>query len=892
MALAGTEISKRYDSKQVEDKWYAFWKKNGFFRAEVTSGKKSFCIVIPPPNVTGVLHMGHALDETLQDILVRWKRMQGFNALWIPGTDHAGIATQNVIEKRLSQEGLTRDSLGREKFLKYAWKWKEEYRSRIISQLKRLGTSCDWSRERFTMDKDYEKSVKEVFVKLYKNKLLYRDNYIVNWCPRCQTAISDIEVERKELEGSLYYINYPLEQSNDQIVIATTRPETMLGDTAIAVHPQDKRYKRFIKKIVVLPIIGRKIPVISDERVDSSFGTGAVKVTPAHDPVDYEIGLAHNLKQVVVIDEKGRMNKNAGAYNGMDRYSCREKLVEDLKKEGYLLKIENHLHNVGHCSRCHTVVEPLVSKQWFVSMKSLAQPAIKAVTSGKIRFSPPRWEKVYLNWMENIKDWCISRQIWWGHEIPAWYCNNCGEIIVGIEKPLKCGRCKSMDLEKDSDVLDTWFSSALWPFATMGWPNQTKELGYFYPTTVLVTGYDIIYFWVARMIMMGLQFMDNIPFERVYLHGIVRDSSGKKMSKSAGNVIDPIDLVNQYGADTLRLALAELSTLGGQDILLTTTRIEGARNFCNKLWNAARFSITNLAGYKNLNIDLTSHNLASDDWFILTKLNQTIVSLTESLKRYKFNEAASEIYNFFWHEFCDWYLEIIKHRVSERTSCSAARAVLFHVLKQSLKLLHPFIPFITEEIWQNLRKTIDPDLDKSIMISSWPEPDSRYVNLEETNKAVLKYEVINVGRNLRGDWNIPLSEDLNYIVKTTSIEEEKTLSSDRIGMQRLLHATDVKIGYNIKVSSPFPSDLTKSGIAIFLCLGDKFDFASEKNRLEKKIAKLEEEFEKIGRKIDNQDFLGKAPKDVIENQHKKREMISKNRIKLIENLDRVKSFLE
>ncbi|MDO9464956.1 MAG: valine--tRNA ligase [bacterium] len=891
MVLVETEISKKYDSRQVEDKWYSFWEKNGFFHAKVTSGKKSFCIVIPPPNVTGVLHMGHALDETLQDILVRWKRMQGVNALWIPGTDHAGIATQNVIEKRLSQEGLTRDSLGREKFLKYAWKWKEEYRSRIISQLKRLGTSCDWSRERFTMDDDYARSVKEAFIRLYKNKLLYRDNYIVNWCPRCQTAISDIEVERKELKGSLYYLNYPLEQSNDQIVIATTRPETMLGDTAIAVHPQDKRYKRFIKKVVILPIIGRKIPVISDERVDSSFGTGAVKVTPAHDPVDYEIGLAHNLKQVVVIDEKGRMNKNAGVYNGMDRYSCREKLVEDLKKEGYLLKIESHLHNVGHCSRCHTVVEPLVSKQWFVSMKSLAQPAIKAVTSGKIKFSPPRWEKVYLNWMENIKDWCISRQIWWGHEIPVWYCSNCGEIIVDIEKPLKCGRCESMGLEKDSDVLDTWFSSALWPFATMGWPNQTKELGYFYPTTVLVTGYDIIYFWVARMIMMGLQFMDKIPFERVYLHGIVRDSSGKKMSKSAGNVIDPIDLVNQYGADTLRLALADLSTLGGQDILLTTTRIEGARNFCNKLWNAGRFSITNLAGYKNLNIDLTSHNLASDDWFILTKLNQTIVSLTESLERYKFNEAASKIYNFFWHEFCDWYLEIIKHRMSEGTGCAAARAVLFYVLKQSLKLLHPFIPFITEEIWQNLRKTVAPDLDKSIMISSWPEADSRYVNLEETNKAMLKYEVINVGRNLRGDWNIPLSENLNYIVKTTSIEEGKALSSDRIGMQRLLHATDVKIGYNIKVSSPFPSDLTKSGIEVFLCLGDKFDFASEKNRLEKKIAKLEEEFEKIGRKIDNQDFLGKAPKDVIKNQHKKREMISKNRIKLIENLDKVKSFL-
>ena len=892
MALTGTEISKRYDSKQVEDKWYAFWEKNGFFRAEVTSDKKSFCIVIPPPNVTGVLHIGHALDGTLQDILVRWKRMQGFNALWIPGTDHAGIAGQNVMEKRLSQEGLTRDSLGREEFLKYAWKWKEEYRNRIISQLKRLGTSCDWSRERFTMDDDYVKSVKEAFIRLYKNKLLYRDNYIVNWCPRCQTAISDIEVERKDVEGHLYYINYPLEQSNDQIVVVTTRPETMLGDTAIAVHPQDKRYKRFIKKVVILPIIGKKIPVISDERVDSSFGTGAVKVTPAHDPVDYEIGLAHNLKQVVVIDEKGRMNKNAGAYNGMDRYSCREKLVEDLKKEGYLLKIENHLHNVGHCSRCHTVVEPLVSKQWFVNMKTLAQPAIKAVTSGKIKFSPARWEKVYLNWMENIKDWCISRQIWWGHEIPVWYCNDCGEIIVEIKKPLKCGRCESANLEKDTDVLDTWFSSSLWPFATMGWPNQTKKLGHFYPTTVLVTGYDIIYFWVARMIMMGQRFMDNIPFERVYLHGIVRDSSGKKMSKSTGNVIDPIDLVDQYGADTLRLALAELSTLGGQDILLTDTRIEGARNFCNKLWNAARFSITNLTGHKNLNIDLTSHNLVSDDWYILTKLDQTIASLTESLEKYKFNEAASKIYNFFWHEFCDWYLEIIKHRISEGTSCAAARAVLFHVLKQSLKLLHPFIPFITEEIWQNLRKIIDPDLDESIMISSWPEADSRYVNLEETNKAMLKYEVINVGRNLRGDWNIPLSEDINYIVKTTSMDEEKALRSDSIGIQRLLRAADVKIGYNIKISSPFPSDLTESGIAVFLCLGDKFDFTSEKNRLEKKIAKLEEEFEKIGRKIDNQDFLGKAPKDVIENQQKKREMISKNRVKLIENLDKVKSFLE
>ena len=892
MTFVETEISKRYDSKQVEEKWYSFWEKNGFFHAEVTSEKKSFCMVIPPPNVTGVLHMGHALDETLQDILIRWKRMQGFNALWIPGTDHAGIATQNVIEKRLSQEGLTRNNLGREKFLKYAWKWKEEYRDRIISQLKKLGTSCDWSRERFTMDKDYAKSVKEVFVRLYKKKLLYRDNYIVNWCPRCHTAISDIEVERKELKGSLYYINYPLEQSNDQIVIATTRPETMLGDTAIAVHPQDKRYKRFVNKVAVVPIIERKIPFISDERVDISFGTGAVKVTPAHDPVDYEIGLAHNLKQVVVIDENGKMNKNAGAYSGMDRYSCREKLVEDLKKEGYLLKIESHSHNVGHCSRCHTIVEPLVSKQWFISMKSLAQPAIKAVTSGKIKFAPTRWEKVYLNWLGNIKDWCISRQIWWGHEMPVWYCNNCGEIMVEMTTPSKCSKCKSTDLEKDSDVLDTWFSSALWPFATMGWPRQTKELDCFYPTTVLVTGYDIIHFWVARMIMMGLQFTDKIPFGSVYLHGIVRDSSGKKMSKSTGNVIDPIDLVNQYGADTLRFALAELSTLGGQDILLTATRIEGARNFCNKLWNAARFSIANLTGFKNLNIDLSLNDLTSDDWYILTKLNQTIVSLTESLEKYKFNEAASTIYNFFWHEFCDWYLEIIKHRVSEKTSCATARAVLFHVLKQSLKLLHPFIPFITEEIWQNLKKTIDPDLNKSIMISSWPSADSRYVNLKETNKAMLKYEIINIGRNLRGDWNIPLSENISYIVKTTSIEEEKALNSDKTGIQRLLHAADVKIGYNIKVSSPFPSDVTKSGIAVFLCLGDKFDFASEKTNLKKKIAKLEGEFEKIGRKIDNQDFLRKAPKDVIANQQKKREMISKNRVKLIENLNKVKSFLK
>ncbi|MCK4326483.1 valine--tRNA ligase, partial [bacterium] len=587
------DIPTKYNPKPVEERWYRFWEEKGYFQAEAYSRKKPYCIVIPPPNITGSLHMGHALNNTLQDILIRWKKMHGDNALWIPGVDHAGIATQNVVEKELAEAGINRHQLGREKFVEKVWEWKEKYGSTIINQLKRLGCACDWRRSRFTLDEGCSRAVKEEFVRLYQEGLIYQANYIINWCPRCRTALSDIEVEHQEIKGKLYYINYPLESGEDQVTVATTRPETMLGDVAVAVHPDDKRYQRLIGKTLILPLVGRKLAIITDERIDPSFGTGAVKITPAHDPDDFEIGLKQKLSQVVVIDETGKMTEEAGRYRGMDRYQCREDILKDLKSQRYLVKIEDYTCPIGHCYRCHTAVEPLVSKQWFVRMKELARPAIRAVKSERIKFIPERWTKVYLNWMENIRDWCISRQIWWGHQLPVWHCRNCQHLNVSQEEPDSCQNCGSSDLEQDQNVLDTWFSSALWPFSTLGWPDETEDLAYFYPTSTLVTGHEIIYFWVARMIMMGLKFRGDIPFHEVYIHGIVRDREGKKMSKSLGNVIDPLEIMEEYGTDALRLALAQATTLGGQDIFLSRERLEGTRNFANKLWNVSRFILLN-----------------------------------------------------------------------------------------------------------------------------------------------------------------------------------------------------------------------------------------------------------------------------------------------------------
>ncbi|MDP2970700.1 MAG: valine--tRNA ligase, partial [Deltaproteobacteria bacterium] len=659
--MASKILDKSYDPHQVEEKWYRFWMEQQYFRADESSNSQAYSIVIPPPNVTGVLHIGHALNNTLQDILIRFKRMEGCSVLWMPGTDHAGIATQNVVERQLMEEGLDRHALGRDKFIERVWKWKEQSGGTIINQLKKLGASCDWSRERFTMDEGLSEAVREVFVRLYQEGLIYRGHYIINWCPRCQTALSDLEVEHHEISGKLYHLRYPFREGNRFVVVATTRPETVLGDTAVAVHPEDERYQGDIGRKVILPVLGREIPIIGDPYVDMEFGTGCLKITPAHDFNDFEIGLKHGLEQVKVIDEEGRMNEHAGPYQGLDRFVCRERIVEDFKQEGVLIKTEDYHHKVGHCYRCKTIVEPNLSLQWFVRTKPLAQPAIEAVRTGRTRIVPELWEKTYYEWMENIKDWCISRQIWWGHRIPAWYCEACGEVIVAKEEPRSCSKCGSNQLKQETDVLDTWFSSALWPFSTMGWPEETAELKVFYPTSVLVTGFDILFFWVARMTMMGLKFMGDVPFRDVYIHGLVRDEKGEKYSKTRGNVVDPLDLIDRFGADALRFTLAAL-TMPGSDLKLSESRTEGYRHFANKIWNASRFALMNLEALSPDAMAQTHspEEFSLPDRWIRGRLNETIRSVRKALDEYKFNEACHILYQFIWHEFCDWYLEMTK----------------------------------------------------------------------------------------------------------------------------------------------------------------------------------------------------------------------------------------
>ncbi|MDP3016627.1 MAG: valine--tRNA ligase, partial [Deltaproteobacteria bacterium] len=698
--MASKILDKSYDPHQVEEKWYRFWMEQQYFRADESSNSQAYSIVIPPPNVTGVLHIGHALNNTLQDILIRFKRMEGCSVLWMPGTDHAGIATQNVVERQLMEEGLDRHALGRDKFIERVWKWKEQSGGTIINQLKKLGASCDWSRERFTMDEGLSEAVREVFIHLYQEGLIYRGHYIINWCPRCQTALSDLEVEHHEISGKLYHLRYPFREGNHFVVVATTRPETVLGDTAVAVHPEDERYQGDIGRKVILPVLGREIPVIGDPYVDMEFGTGCLKITPAHDFNDFEIGLKHGLEQVKVIDEEGRMNEHAGPYQGLDRFVCRERIVEDFKQEGVLIKTEDYHHKVGHCYRCKTIVEPNLSLQWFVRTKPLAQPAIEAVRTGRTRIVPELWEKTYYEWMENIKDWCISRQIWWGHRIPAWYCEACGEVIVAKEEPRSCSKCGSNQLKQETDVLDTWFSSALWPFSTMGWPEETAELKVFYPTSVLVTGFDILFFWVARMMMMGLKFMGDVPFRDVYIHGLVRDEKGEKYSKTRGNVVDPLDLIDRFGADALRFTLAAL-TMPGSDLKLSESRTEGYRHFANKIWNASRFALMNLEALSPDAMAQTHspEEFSLPDRWIRGRLNETIRSVRKALEEYKFNEACHILYQFIWHEFCDWYLEMTKlylYREGDQKRQDLTRQTLLEVLDAILRLLHPFMPFITE----------------------------------------------------------------------------------------------------------------------------------------------------------------------------------------------------
>ena len=830
----GEELSKVYEAKSVEEKWYKTWEEKGYFTPDTSSKAKPFVIVIPPPNVTGSLHMGHALDNTIQDILIRFNRMKGLRALWVPGTDHAGIATQNVVEKELAKDKKRKEDIGREKFVEMVWNWKEKYGGQITMQLRRLGASCDWTRERFTMDEGLSRAVKKAFVALYDDGLIYRGKRIINWCPRCKTAISDIEVEYTEENGKLWSLKYPVEGTNEFVTVATTRPETMLGDTAVAVNPNDARYKRFIGKILVLPLVGRRIPVIKDDFVDPSFGTGAVKVTPAHDPNDYEIGLRHNLPQIIMMhhDGKGHIShfpkeeqKEIASYEGIDRFKLRDIIVSDLEKGGYLEKIEDYKNKIGRCYRCKTIIEPYLSDQWFIRMKDLVRPAIQAVEEGKISYIPDRWTKVYINWMENHRDWCISRQIWWGHRIPAWTCD-CGHIIVSEETPEKCDRCGSSKLVQDPDVLDTWFSSSLWPFSTLGWPEKTKDLETYYPTTVLVTGYDIITFWVSKMIVMGLKFMKKEPFSKIFIHGLIRDVTGKKMSKSLGNVIDPLNVIDRVGADALRFALISLISGQGQDIKLSEDKITEARNFSNKIWNAARYILGKEKSEKG------KGQAFADKW-ILSKFNRTIDDITAKLEEFDMGEAARKLYDFVWSEFCDWYLEMSKIDASDK--------VLVETFEGTLRLLHPFMPFITEEIWQKIKT----GKEETIMLSKWPKADKNLIseNIEE-EMAVVK-DIVRAVRNIRATLNIPHSKELTAYIVTG-----KKLGAGQIEYIRSLARLE-KIEITTKISKKIEGSAAAviPEINIYVPLKGIIDLNKEVERLKEKTAKLDEDIVQIKQRI-------------------------------------------
>jgi valyl-tRNA synthetase len=889
--MASKVLDKSYDPHQVEEKWYRYWEKRGYFRADENSEQKAYSIVIPPPNVTGVLHIGHALNNTLQDILIRFKRMEGYNVLWMPGTDHAGIATQNVVEKQLLEEGLDRHTLGREKFIDRVWKWKEQSGGTIIEQLKKLGASCDWSRERFTMDEGLTEAVKEVFIRLYQEGLIYRSHYIINWCPRCQTALSDLEVEHQEVLGKLYHLKYPFKEGDRFVVVATTRPETMFGDTAVAVNPGDERYQAVIGRKVVLPVVNHEIPIIADPYVDIEFGTGCLKITPAHDFNDFEIGLKHGLEQIKVIDEAGRMNENAGPFQGMDRFECREEIVKEFERDGILIKIEDYHHMVGHCYRCKTIVEPNLSLQWFVKTKPLAKTSIEAVRSGRTQIIPEVWEKTYFEWMENIRDWCISRQIWWGHRIPAWYCVECGEVIVSKQTPTSCPKCNSDHLTPETDVLDTWFSSALWPFSTMGWPKETKELKRFYPTSVLVTGFDILFFWVARMMMMGLKFMGDVPFRDVYIHGLVRDEKGEKYSKTRGNVVDPLELIDRFGADALRFTLAAL-TMPGSDLKLSESRTEGYRHFANKIWNASRFSLMNLEKFPvdEITQEVPPVSFSLPDRWIRGRLNQVIQEVQRSLEDYKFNEASHVLYQFIWHEFCDWYLELTKltlYKEGDEKKRRLTQRTLLEVLDAILRLLHPFMPFITEEIWQQLPQRKE---NESIMVAEFPKPDKRYDDEEVANEMALVIEVTNALRNLRGEMNLPPGEQIVALFRTKNEEVEKRLRENQSFIQFLALVKEFQFGRDL--TRPLYSAFTAvQDLEIFVPM-DRSRMEEEAKRLQKEILKIEKESSFVTKKLSNEQFLSKAPREVVEEVKAKASEFRNQREKLEESLNKIKEMID
>lgn len=880
------KLPKVYNPKIVEDRWYQFWMENNLFQAKNGEEKqKNYSIVMPPPNITGSLHIGHALNNTLQDIVIRWKRMQGFNVLWLPGTDHAGIATQNVVEREIAKEGKTRYDLGREKFLERAWQWRDEYGSNILNQLKKMGCSCDWSRLRFTLDEGLSKAVRKVFVTLYQEGLIYRSNYVINWCPRCQTALADIEVETREENAKLYYIRYPIKDSKEEyITVATTRPETMLGDTAVAVNPNDKRYKNYVGKLAILPLVGRDLPIVADKYVDPEFGTGAVKITPAHDLNDFELGKRHHLAEINIINDDGTTNQNAGKYAHLSIPEAREKVVADLKDQGYLEKIENYKHSIGHCYRCDTIVEPYLSKQWFVKMKDLANPAIKAVYEKQTNFIPERWSKVYFEWMNNIKDWCISRQLWWGHRIPVWYCQSCQEIIVAMEEPSECPKCHSVEIIQDKDVLDTWFSSALWPFSTMGWPEQTPDLGEFYPTDLLVTGFDIIFFWVARMIIMGLKFMAEVPFRQVFINPLIKDIEGKKMSKSRGNVIDPLIMIDQYGADALRMTLASL-TIQANYIRLSKDKIETFRNFTNKIWNVARFSIANLKDFDPWTIKEETLELSIFDQWILGHLNKCIRKVTDNLNNYKFSDAAMTIYEFTWNYFCDWYVELVKETLYQKDNNikkKTSQYVIWYVLEHILRLLHPFMPFISEEIWQKI-----PHKGLSISVSNWPLYKEEKIKRNIEKKVIIIQDVIRVIRNIKAEMNIALTKKVDLLIRVAEKQKEKLLQENLSYIKNLAHTNTIQLGSSLE-KPEYSATGVLGDIEIFIPLQNVIDIEEEVKRLEKRLAKIEKEIVAINKKLNNVDFIQKAPKAVIDKEKEKRKELTDIRAKIVQNLKTIK----
>lgn len=859
-------INKAFEPAEAEPRMYADWQEKGYFHAVPDPDKKPFCIVMPPPNITGQLHMGHALDNTLQDILTRYKRMQGYSALWLPGTDHAAIATEAKIVESMKKEGISKDDLGREKFLERAWEWRDLYGSRIVEQLKRLGSSCDWERERFTMDEGLSDAVTQVFIRYHKQGLIYRGERIINWCPHCLTSISDAEVDFEEQDGFFWHLRYPLADGSGDLILATTRPETLLGDTAVAVHPEDERYAGLIGKTVILPLVGKEIPIIADTYVEKDFGTGVVKITPAHDPNDFEVGLRHNLPVITVMTEDAHMNENAGIYAGLDRYEARKKIVADLTEKGLLVKIEPHKHNVGTCYRCKTTVEPRVSFQWFVRMKPLAEPAIEAVRGGDTKFVPERFDKTYFNWMDNIRDWCISRQLWWGHRIPAYYCQDCGEINVASPAPEKCSKCGSTNLKQDEDTLDTWFSSALWPFSTLGWPEKTEELAYWYPTSVLVTGYDIIFFWVARMIFSGLACMDKTPFDHVLIHGIIRDAQGRKMSKSLGNGIDPLILVDKYGADALRYALIN-GNAPGNDQRFQEEKIEAGRNFSNKIWNAMRFVLMNCEDDLSFEKVDRSRFTVEDKW-ILSRLNTVITEVTANLDRFEFGIAISKIYSFLWEEYCDWYIEIAKARLYDKESSTRLEAqyVLNDVLARSMQLLHPFMPFLTEEIYRCL---VLDNKAESIMISDWPKADGADEYPVQEQQMELLMDAVRAIRNVRVNMGVAPSRKANIILVTADSTVADMFVTAIGFLERLASVSGLEVR-DSKVNIPSTAVAAVfGGGEIYIPLEDLIDIDKELERLDKEMVNLKKELDRVVGKLANEEFVSKAPEKVITAEREK-----------------------